>query len=79
MKKKHITLSLLVIGIILLCASIIPAIIETANTDIIGGAGFPTFQLIFSYKYGGLYSILAFNGVVAIIAALLVGLVKRKK
>ena len=47
MKKKHIATILLIIGILLLCVSIVLAIIATRNKNIIGGADFPTFAFVF--------------------------------
>ena len=48
MKKKYIVIALLSTGIILLCISIILAIIATGNKNIIGGADLPTFLFVFT-------------------------------
>ena len=77
MKKKHIVILLLVIGVVLLCVSIVFALIATANKNIIGGADWPTFLFVFSYEKRGLYSTLAFLGIVAIVASIVVGIAKR--
>ena len=47
MKKKYLSIVFLIIGLILISLSIILAIIATVNKDIIGGAGFSTFVLVF--------------------------------
>jgi hypothetical protein len=79
MKKKHIVVLLLTIGAVLLCLSIILAIIATDNKNIIGGADFPTFLFVFYYEKRGLYSTLAFLGIAAIIASAVVGIVKKRE
>jgi hypothetical protein len=60
--------SLLVGGIVLLLVSIALAIIAVNSMDIIGGADWPTFR----HFYFGRYSTLAFYGIIAIIAALVI-------
>ena len=67
------------IGVLLLCLSVILAIIETVNKDIIGGADFSTFLFVFKYENDGLYSMLALLGVADIIVAIAWKLVKRKR
>ena len=79
MKKKHIVILLLVIGLVLLLTSAILAGIETGNKDIVGGAGLPTLRFVFRYAKNGLYYNLAFLGVCTIIASIVVGIVKKKK
>ena len=78
MKKKHIVLSLLIIGIVLLVVSVILAAMATAGKTIIGGADLPTFLFVFVSEKGGLYSILASLGLAAIIASIVAGLCKKK-
>ena len=78
MKKKYIFVLLLVVGIVLAFTGIILAVIATGNKDIIGGADFSTFNFVFKYENQGLYSTLTFWGFVAIIAAI-VGMVMKKK
>ena len=77
MSKKHFTVIFLVIGLILICLSIILAIIATVNKDIIGGADFSTFLLVFSRGRGGLYSILASCGMVSLVISAVLGLRKK--
>ena len=79
MKKKHIVVSLLTIGVVLLSLSVILAMIATGNKNIIGGADLPTFLFVFYYEKRGLYSTLAFFGIAAIIASAVVGRVKKSK
>ncbi len=79
MKKKHIVVFLLAIGVVLLCLSIIFAVIATGNKNIIGGADLPTFLFVFYYEKRGLYSTLAFLGISAMIASAVVGMVKKRK
>ena len=79
MKKKYFTVIFLAVGLILICLSIILAIIATVNKDIIGGADFPTFLLVFSRGKGGLYSILASCGIISLVISAVIGLWKTKK
>lgn len=78
MKKRHIVLSLMAIGIVLLVASVALAVMATAGKNIIGGADLPTFLFVFYHEKRGLYSTLASLGVAAIIASFVVGLCKKK-
>ncbi len=78
MKKKHIAAILLIIGIILLFVPIVLAVIETNNMDIIGGADLPTFVLVFFQQNKGLYSTLAFCGIISLVASVIVRLRKTK-
>ena len=78
MKKKHIAVIFLVVGLILICLSIIFTIIETENMDIIGGADFSTFVLSFKIGKGGLYSILAACGIISLVTSAVLGFRKIK-
>lgn len=78
MIKKHIVVLLLLVGIALLGISVVLAIIATGNKNIIGGADFPTFLFVFYHEKRGLYSALAFSGIAAIIASVVVALAKEK-
>lgn len=78
MRKKHIAVLLLAVGIVLLGISVVLAIIATGNKNIIGGADFPTFLFVFYHEKRGLYSTLAFSGIAAIIALVVVGMAKEK-
>ena len=79
MKKKYLSIVFLIIGLILISLSIILAIIATVNKDIIGGADFPTFLLVFSRGKGGLYSILVSCGIISLVTSAVLGLWKRNK
>ena len=79
MKKKHVATILLVIGIILICLSVVLSVIETGNKNIIGGADFSTFMFVFSYGSKGFYSALAFCGIISLIASAIVRLRKAKQ
>ncbi len=79
MKKKYLSIVFLIIGLILISLSIILAIIATVNKDIIGGADFSTFLLVFSRGKGGLYSILASCGIISLVTSAVLGLWKRNK
>ena len=72
MKKKHIATILLIIGILLLCVSIVLAVIETRNKDTIGGADFPTFVFVFFRENKGIYFALACLGIISLIASVIV-------
>lgn len=78
MKKKHIANILLIIGILLLCISIVFAIIATRNKNIIGGADFPTFVFVFFRENKGIYSILAYLGIISLIVSVIVRLQRTK-
>ena len=79
MSKKHFTVIFLVIGLILICLSIILAIIAIVNKDIIGGADFSTFVLVFLRGNRGLYSVLASCGIISLVTSAVLGLWKRNK
>lgn len=79
MKKKHIVILLLAIGLVLLLTSVILAFMETSKIDVIGGAGLPTLWFVFCSAKNGLYYNLAFLGVCTIIASIVVGIIKKKK
>ena len=75
--KKHIVTLLLIVGIILLCISIVLAVLATGSKNIIGGADLATFLFVFFYEKNGLYASLAFWGFAVMITALVVGIKKR--
>lgn len=79
MKKKHIVILLLIIGVILLGVSVVLTVISAGNRNIIGGADFPTYCFVFFHEKGGLHSALAFCGIVSIIISVVIGAVKKKK
>ena len=78
MKKKCGLVILLSTGIVLLCLSVILAVIATASKEVIGGADFPTFLFVFFSENRGGYSILAFFGVLLILASAILQKIKRK-
>lgn len=79
MNRKHIATVLFVMGFVLLCLSIVLAVIATGNKNIIGGADLPTFVFVFFRENNGLYSTLAFCGIVSLVASAIVRLQKRKQ
>ena len=70
MERKNIKMVLCIIGLILLTISIILTFVSMANVNIIGGADWPTFFFIFFRMSDGLYSILAFLGILSIAISL---------
>ena len=76
MKKKHIFILLLSIGIVMILGSVLFAISSTASKSIIGGADFPTFKYVFLYENRGLYSTLTFLGTALVLVSIII---KRKK
>ena len=79
MNRKHIATVLFVMGFVLLCLSVVLAVIATGNKNIIGGADLPTFVFVFFRENNGLYSTLAFCGIVSLVASAIVRLQKRKQ
>lgn len=75
--KKAIVISLLILGFLLLCFSLVATIVQTANTSIIGGAGFPTLYYVFFRANHGLYFWLACAGIVCIEVGAIVNLIKK--
>lgn len=78
MKKNYIAVSLLAVGVILLCISVFLTIMEAGNRNIIGGADINTFLFVFFRDKNGLYSALAFLGICSVIASVVAGAVKKK-
>ncbi len=79
MKKRTLTIVLLIIGITMLCISLIATAVKATSTDIIGGADQPTFMFVFSHKANGLYLASALLGLIAIIAAIVTLAAKKKR
>ncbi len=75
--KKAIVIALLVFGILMICVSLILAVVATSNTNVIGGAGWPTFQYYFFRENGGLYFWLSCAGAACITAGAIVNIVKK--
>jgi hypothetical protein len=78
MKKKYVLPILLLIGMVLFCLSVILAVIATAGKEIIGGADLSTFFFVFFSENRGMYSILAFSGLIIMIASAILLKIKRK-
>ncbi len=76
MKKKY-SIVLLFVGIALICLSVILAISATADKDIIGGADWPTFSLVFFSEHRGLYCYLALFGVLLVVASAILSKTKK--
>ena len=72
--KKRACLALFIIGLACLCVSILLAVIETANADIIGGSDLSTFMLTF--RTHRMYAVLMLCGIVPAIIATVVYAVK---
>lgn len=68
--KKHHSIALLFIGAALFCISVVLAIISTTNKNIIGGADWSTFYFVFFHENRGLYSTLAFVGMLFVIISI---------
>ena len=67
MKKRMIVIALLAVGILLFCISVILAILETAQVDMIGGVDVSTFMFVFFNKYKGVYSMFSMVGIICIL------------
>ena len=78
MKKKSIILALLIVGVILIVSAIILTAIAITNTNVIGGADLPTFWFVFFHQNGGIYFVLATLGIMAILAAVIMRVIKKK-
>lgn len=78
MKKKHMRIALIMIGAVLIAVSIVLAMIAAGNKSIVGGADLPTFCFMFLHAENGLYAALSLLGCVAIFAAALAGIIKKK-
>lgn len=78
MKKKYLVIMLLAVGVSLVLLSVILTNNELQNVSIIGGISWPTYWYMFTTRKNGLYFNLAGLGVAAIIASIIVGLIKNK-
>ena len=76
--KKAIVAVLLILGIALICLSLVLAIVSTSNTNIIGGADLATFQYYFFKQNSGLYFWLSCAGAACIAAGAIVNIIKNK-
>lgn len=78
MKKKYIAIMLLVIGTILICLSIVLAIIVAMNKDVIGGADLPTVLFVLRHENKGVYLYLHLCGIISLIASAIIALKAKK-
>ena len=79
MKRKYLIIALLVSGLLLVGVSLILVFHATANTKLIGGAGFSTFKFVFRCAKGGLYYNLFFCGVLSILISIVLAVAKKRK
>ena len=77
MKRKIVTNSLLVLGIILVCVAVLLSVITTNEKDIIGGADFHTFVFVFFQEHRGIYFLLATLGGASIAASVITRILKK--
>jgi hypothetical protein len=77
MKKKHLVLLLLAVGVSLMLLSVILCSNELKNMSIIGGISRPTYRFVFTTRKGGLYFNLAGLDLVTVLASVIVGIVKK--
>jgi len=75
--KKAMIISLLILGILLVCFSLVTTVVQSANTSIIGGAGFPTLYYVFFQANHGLYFWLTCAGIACIASGAIVNLIKK--
>lgn len=75
--KKAVIISLLILGLLLLCFSLVATFVQTSNTSIIGGVSFPTLYYVFFRANHGLCFWLACAGIVCIEAGAIVNLIKK--
>ena len=78
MKRKIAANILIALGIILMCVAVALSVVATNEKDIIGGADFHTFAVVFFQESSGIYFLLAVFGVVSIVASVIICLLNRK-
>ncbi len=66
-------------GILLIALAVVLAWVETAEKDVIGGADWPTFQMILRRGQGGLYGYTVLGGMALLVAGIVAGLVKKRR
>jgi len=79
MKKKTIATLCLIVGILLICVSVIGAVVDTNRKNMIGGADLPTYLFVFFRQHSGIYSLLSLGGLVCILVAVILRTVKNKR
>ena len=77
--KKRIATFCLIVGILLICVSVMGAVVETNHKNIIGGAALPTYLFVFFRQHSGIYSLLSLGGIVCILVAVILRAVKNKR
>lgn len=77
MKKKYIVMVLLIVGIVLLSASVCLAVIFTLSKDIIAGADIPSLTFAFFRENGGICFAFALLGIVAIVVSAVLAVTKK--
>ena len=77
--KKTIATFCLIVGILLICVSVMGAVVETNHKNIIGGADLPTYLFVFFRQHSGIYLLLSLGGIVCILGAVILRTVKNKR
>ena len=80
MKSKMyriLSLCLMAVGLLLIASAVALAWAATLEMDVIGGAGWPTFQWILRHRQGGLYGYTVLGGVILLAAGVAVALWKK--
>lgn len=83
MKRKTVANLFFGIGVLLICVAIVLPVVwitaATTNTNsigIIGGAGLPTYMLVFSKWHGGICQVLTMLGAVSVIVSVIFRILK---
>ena len=79
MKKKMAATICLIVGILLICVSVIGAVVETNHKNIIGGTDLPTYLFVFFRQHRGIYSLLSIGGLVCVFGAIILRTVNNKR
>ncbi len=82
MNKRKLSLIFLCLGIVLLLVGLAllgVGVLSASNVGIIGGADGPTVVLVSFHRYGGFCFWSVFVGVVSIIAAAVLHIVRKKR
>lgn len=82
MNKRKLSLIFLCLGIVLLLvglALLFVGVFSASNVGIIGGADGPTVIFVFFHQYGGFCFWSVFVGVVSVIAAAVLYIVRKKR
>ena len=79
MNKKYISAVSAVIGVILLCISLVLTYSFARGKAIIGGADFPTLKYVFFYENHGICFTLALIGLTLILFAAILFIIRRSR